>query len=210
MTEDKLKRGKGLALVQWLGGDQIWLSLGEMRTPSLPRPGVFPNSATVRFSSFWRTDFLVFSVSVAVGKACIHFCITVHKLGVAFPGVMALMASIACFERLRFGVDRGSGSPISGSSKIVAGASVSAIRGSRACHSPSRRATARQTSSRLRSSGLQTWPRMNLYMRPFWKRARSGGARLCWARSECEAVSPVDALESSHAVSWWLPYVVGQ
>lgn len=23
MTEDKLKRGKGLALVQWLGGDQI-------------------------------------------------------------------------------------------------------------------------------------------------------------------------------------------
>ena len=51
--------------------------------------------------------------------------------------------------------------------------------GRTACHSPNLRATPRQTASRVKSSGLQTFPRMNLYKRPFAKRASRGGARLC-------------------------------
>ena len=50
----------------------------------------------------------------------------------------------------------------------------------------------RITYSRLRSSGVHTCPRTNLYKRPFWKRARRGGARSCWANKECEIVSPID------------------
>lgn len=139
----------------------------KMLTPSLPRPMVSPNSATVRSSSFWRTAFLSSSASVKVGKAWIHFCMTVHRFGIGFPGVMAFMALIACFERARFGIERDSRSSISCSSFFGVISSLSAMMGMRACHSPSRRATARETSTRLKSSGLQTWPRMNRYKSPF-------------------------------------------
>ena len=143
---------------------------GEIRlklTPFVPRPGVSPNSATVRSSSFCKTSFLVLSASVVVGRAKIHFCITVHTFGVPISGVMALIALIVPFEKLGSASDREKGSPRPGSSVGVVISLLSATTGNRACHSPRRRATARQTSSRLRSSGVQTRPRMNLYRSPF-------------------------------------------
>ena len=118
---------------------------------------------------------------MVAGRASIHFCITVHRFGVPFPGVMPL---IAAFERVGLHADSEFGSP--GSNTM----------GNRACHSPSRRAMPRQTSSRVRSSGVQTRPLMNRYSRPFWKRASSGGARLRWESRECEIVSPANISES--------------
>ena len=87
-----------------------------------------------------------------VGKVNIHFCNTVHKFGVDFPGVMALMASSGI---LGFDSDISSDSS---SSDFSIGIFDSVTMGRRACHSPSRRATARQTSSRVRSSGVHARP----------------------------------------------------
>ena len=111
----------------------------------------------MRSSSCWRTSFRSFSASLVVGRAKIHFCITVHRFGVGFPGVIALIAAseggvLVCDNESVDSVSDSSGVIISPSNTI----------GSKACHSPSLRATPRQTGSQRRSSGLQTRPRMNL------------------------------------------------
>ena len=87
VAEDELC---GYLLVVALEGDRwgfCW------HTPSSPRPGVSPNSDTVRSSSSCNTCFRLVSASFVVGSANTHFCIMVHTLGVGFPGVMALIWS---------------------------------------------------------------------------------------------------------------------
>ena len=92
-----------------------------------------------------------------VGRAKIHFCITVHRFGVDCPGVIALMAASEGVDIVGMSESEDSVSDASGVT-----VSPSATIGSRACHSPSLRATPRQTGLRRKSSGLQTRPRMNL------------------------------------------------
>ena len=83
VAEDELC---GDLLVVALEGDRWGLC---WHTPSSPRPGVSPNSDTVRSSSSCNTCFRLISASLVVGRANTHFCIMVHTLGVGFPGVMA-------------------------------------------------------------------------------------------------------------------------
>ena len=155
-------------------------------TPSSPRPGVSPNSDTVRSSSSCNTCFRLISASLVVGSANTHFCIMVHTLGVGFPGVMALIWSK---EGDAFGTSKVRGTSYS-ASLMLAVRSADMI-GKVECHSPSLRATPRQTGSCLKFSGVHTRPLMNLYMRPFWKRASSAGASLCCESSEWDTASSV-------------------
>ena len=78
--------------------------------------------------------------------------------------------------------------------------------GKTACHSPNLLATPLQTGSFVKSSGLHTRPCMNLYMRPLWNLASSGGARLCCESSECDVASPIIALVMSSGVRRSEPY----
>ena len=155
-------------------------------TPSSPRPGVSPNSDTVRSSSSCNNFFRLISASLVVGRAKTHFCIMVHTLGVGFPGVMALIWSN---DGDAFGTSKVRGTSCSASS-MLAVRSADMI-GKVACHSPSLRATPRQTGSRVRSSDVHTRPLMNLYIRPFWKRASSAGASLCCESNEWDTASSV-------------------
>lgn len=132
--------------------------------------------------------FRLISASLVVGRAKIHFCITVQRFGVDFPGVIALI--VASEGVTLAGANESEDSVSDPTSVAVVAVPSSDTIGSKACHSPSLRATPRQTDSRRKSSGLQTRPRMNLYMRPLWKRARRAGARLCWESRECDVVSP--------------------
>ena len=146
-------------LVVALGGDR-WG--GYWHTPFSPRPGVSPNSATVCSSSPCNTCFRLISASFVVGRANTHFCIMVHTLGVAFLGVMALIWSR---DGNDFGTFKVRGTSCSASLTLAARSAD--MMGKVACHSPSLRATPRQTGSRVKSSGVHTRPLMNLYMRPF-------------------------------------------
>ena len=145
-----------------------------------------PNSDTVRSSSSCNTCFRLISASLVVGRANTHFCIMVHTLGVGFPGVMALIWSR---EGDDFGTSKVRG--ISCSASLTVAVRSADMMGRVACHSPSLRATPRQTRSRVKSSGVHTRPLMNLYMRPFWKRASSAGASLCCESSEWDIASSV-------------------
>ncbi len=177
-----------------LCGDLLIVALEGVRwgvcwhTPSSPRPGVSPNSDTVRSSSSCKTCFRLISASLVVGRANTHFCIMVHTLGVGFPGVMALIWS-------RDGDDFGT-CMVRGTSwsvSLTLAVRSADMMGKVACHSPSLRATPRQTGSRVKSSGVHTRPLMNLYMRPFWKRASSAGASLCCESSEWDIASSVQS-----------------
>ena len=182
VAEDELC---GDLLVVALVGDRWGF---RWHTPSSPRPGVSPSSDTVRSSSSCNTFFRLISASLVVGRANTHFCIMVHTLGVGFPGVMALICSK---EGDDFGASKVSGISCSASS-MLAVRSADMI-GKVACHSPSLRATPRQTGSRVKSSDVHTRPLMNLYMRPFWKRASSAGASLCCESSEWDTASSVQS-----------------
>ena len=157
-------------------------------TPSSPKPGVSPSSDTVRSSSSCNTCLRLISASLVVGRANTHFCIIVQTLGVGFPGVMAMIWSR---EGDFFGTSKSRGTSCSASSTLAVRSTD--MMGKVACHSPSLRATPRQTGSRLKSSGVQTRPLMNLYMRPFWKRASSAGASLCCESSEWDIASSVQS-----------------
>ena len=143
-----------------------------------------PNSDTVRSSSPCNTCFRLVSASVVVGRANTHFCIMVHTLGVGFPGVIALIWS---WDGNDFGTSKGRVTSCSAS--LTMAVCSADIMGRVACHSPSLRATPRQTGSRAKSSGVHTLPLMNLYMRPFWNRASSAGASLCCESSACDIAS---------------------
>ena len=154
-------------------------------TPSSPMPGMLPNSMTFRSSSICSMSLLFLSGSVPTGRASTHFWRTVQRVGIVLPGVTELI-----FRERGDSLFLRTGNSASAIKEAAWSLSPADITGRTPCHSPSFRATPRQIVSRLRSSGLQTSPRMNSYSRPFWNRARSGGARSCWARSECEIVSP--------------------
>ena len=156
-------------------------------TPSSPMPGILPNSMTFRSSSTCSMSLLFLSGSVPTGSASIHFWRTVQRVGIVFPGVTELI-----FRERGDSLFLRTGNSASAIKEVAWSLSPADKTGRTPCHSPSFRATPRQIVSRLRSSGLQTSPRMNSYSRPFRNRARSGGARSCWAKSECEIVSPFD------------------
>ena len=126
------------------------------RTPLPPRPGVSPNSDTVRSSSCCSTSLRCISASLVVGSANTHFCMIVQTLGVGFPGVMALILS-------REGSDGGI-VVVSGTStaSLTTAVSPAATMGKVACHSPSLRATPRQIGSVVKSWEEHTRPLMNL------------------------------------------------
>ena len=154
------------------------------RTPSPPNPGTLLNSADERSKSRCSVDFLAVSDFVPHGSANIHFCMTVQMLGTGFEGAIVFILSRAPGDA---GRDCANG--------IVASSLITAVlpsdtTGRRACHWASLCATPRHTDSFARSFEVHTWPRMNLYRRPFWKRASSGGARPCCARRECDVNSP--------------------
>lgn len=154
--------------------------------PSSPKPGVLLNSTTVRSNSACSTSLRLLSASVASGKAVIHFCRTVQSVGTVLAGIVGQIFR----ERGDSLILRAntSASTVKASTPSLSPADTT---GRIPCHSPRFRATPRQIDSRLRSSGLQTCPRTNLYSRPLRNRARSGGARSCWASNECETVSPI-------------------
>lgn len=156
-------------------------------TPSSPMPGMLPNSMTFRSSSTCSMSLLFLSDSVPTGSASIHFWRTVQRVGIVLPGVTELI-----FRERGDSLFLRTGDSAFAIKEATSSLSPADITGRTPCHSPSFRATPRQIVSRLRSSGLQTSPRMNSYSRPFWNRARRGGARSCWAKSECEIVSPFD------------------
>ena len=82
---------------------------------------------------------------------------TVHTFGVGFEGVIALISSD---EVIGVGADDLSGTsiPASATTAVLSGETIGRV----ACHSPSLRATPRQTDSDVRSSGLLACPRINL------------------------------------------------
>ena len=162
-------------------------SICEVRiTPSLPRPGLSPSSFNVLSSSFRRRGCRCFSASVFTGRARIHLCMTVQMLGVGFPGVMPLIVSD---EGDDFECEPRRDIPVSFS--CTAAVETPETMGKTACHSPNLLATPLQTGSFVKSSELHTRPCINLYMRPLWNLARSGGARLCCESKECETASPM-------------------
>ena len=161
-------------------------------TPSLPRPGRSPSSFTVRLSSFCKHCCRCLSSSVSTGRARIHFCMTVQMFGVGLPGVVALRVSN---EGAVFKYESSRDVPVCPFCTVVVGPSETI--GKTACHCPNLLATPLQTVSFVKSSGLHTCPCINLYMRPLWNLARSGGARLCCESKECEVASPVVVLASA-------------
>ena len=112
------------------------------------------------------TFFRSTSVSFVVGRAKTHFCMTVQTFGVGFEGVIALMSFSGIVD---IEADDLSGTSMPAS--VITAVFPGEIMGRVACHCPSLRATPRQTGSDVRSSEVLTCPGMNLYMRPFWKRA---------------------------------------
>jgi hypothetical protein len=161
----------------WVNLFEINLTEASLLTPSDPRPFVLPSSLINRSNSHWRAAFLDFSALVEAGRAKIHFCMTVQIFGLTEQGEIS---TIAC--RIARSASDGSCAescimrpcrvfPLTTPSSML-------VTGKTPCHSPRRRATPRQTLSLLRSGGEHTRPRINRYIRPLSKRARSGGARL--------------------------------
>ena len=123
----------------------------EGRTPSLPNPGVSPSSATVRLSSCCSTAFRFCWAMLPIGRARIHFCITVQIFGVALLGVMAF---ISASNGIALAGEKAM--VISSWSYDLSSVGSAAMMGKIACHSASLRATPFQTASRVRSADEQT------------------------------------------------------
>lgn len=154
MTKNKLSRRK-LVIARACIHEVV-------HTPSSPRSGRVPNSMTIRLSSSCSISLRFPSGSELVGRANIHFCNTVHKVGTDFVGVLELIfRERAESLLLQTGI---SAFAMQGSTPSV---SPDETTGKIPCHSPSFLATPRQIGSSLRSSGLHTRPRMNLYNKPF-------------------------------------------
>lgn len=139
-------------------------------------------------SSTCRVRALSFSTFVSCGSARIHLCMTVHTFGAGNPCKILFITSWF-LSTVSAGVRRCLRSSTNLSSK--SSLSSASTMGSIACHCPSSRAVAGQTSGRRRSSGEQGSPSMNLYRRPLLNRASSRGAKRYFANKQCDCASPM-------------------
>lgn len=171
-----------------------------VNTPPWPIPVPSSSSATIFSNSVCKLRLRRRCSSFWVGKARIHRWITVQMF---VPGCLgwigtissALLGSCSSCESTSSGRE---GSPVS--VEVDEGASLI---GRTACHWPSRLAIPRQTAGFTKSVGAATRPRRNRYNRPFWKRARSGGARPRLARRAWELVSPIHDEVLLSSLSHW-------
>lgn len=181
-------------------GERIWSDRGVERTPSVPKPGLSLISATSLVNSRCSAPCRSRWASVSVGRARIHFCMTVHTLGACLVGAAASIASC----RLVYLLAPAPFVPFRISAPYPFIFSLTWVcpgkHGTVACHWANLLATAKYMSLLRRSWGCVTLPRTKRYIMPLLKRASSSGARPCCMSSSWFWVSRLRSMIRS--VPW--------